>query len=149
MLKPEGEDYNPDLNYGSCGMDASMNAVAYACHVTRELVIMPIPAVLRAMLVKVMAGEKMCNLTKFTIAIFEYFCVPAAQFQWGARWKQLEIDVVNMFIDNDNAKHWINSGFSSSSIGQDLCRVTGGLEFAYRHQAVGIRTPTHLNETLV
>ena len=147
-LRPEVDYDDGKIIYGSCGMDASLTAVAFCCHKLREVVIMPIPEPLRILLQKVLDGGVTDTLKQFTIAIFEYLAVPFCQFQWGSAWRDMGFDRIRMHIDNSNAESWINSGFSSSSIGQDLCRITGCLEFAFNHSCIGVRVPTWLNKLM-
>ena len=82
---------------------------------------------------------------RLTIAIFEFMAIPMARLQWGAEWKKLGILHVYFYIDNSNACVWLQKGFSSSPIAQDLCRIVAANEFAYGFVCTAVWTPTKVN----
>ena len=137
----------PDsLKATSCSSDASLELVCVTWNCGRRMICERVPkscvALLRLVLEKngVTVTEQ-----RLTIAIFEFMAIPMAQFQWGAEWKKLGILHVYFYIDNSNACVWLQKGFSSSPIAQDLCRIVAANEFAYGFVCTAVWTPTKVN----
>ena len=60
-------------------------------------------------------------------------------------WQDMGIERVFFFVDNANACVWLQKGFSSSPIAQEMCRVVCGLEFKHSLRSTSVWTPTKVN----